>query len=151
MSVRLQALKVCVLEQLAGVSRHVDIVSPNLEPALFDRDEVASTFASLARRGPQTRIRLLIGDDQPGAYGCHRLIALSRRLSTACTLRVLREHPEWNRETLMLVDRTRGVVVTPSEKKSRILETRAETQRWADTFERLWHAGSESLELRQFY
>jgi hypothetical protein len=63
----LQGLRERLLEQLADASRHVDIASPHLEPALFDSDAVASGLTALARRGAQTRIRLLIEEDQPGA------------------------------------------------------------------------------------
>jgi hypothetical protein len=72
-------------------------------------------------------------------------------LSTAISLRVLSEHPEWNRETIVVVDRTCGLIVNPAERKSQVLDTRVQAQRWAETFERLWHAGRESQELRQFY
>ena len=147
----LQGLRERLLEQLADASRHVDIASPHLEPALFDSDAVASGLTALARRGAQTRIRLLIEEDQPGAYEFHRLVALSRRLSTAISLRVLPEHPEWNRETIVVVDRACGLIVNPAERKSQVLDTRVKAQRWAETFERLWHAGRESQELRQFY
>ncbi|MGD2009432.1 MAG: hypothetical protein PVJ95_14220 [Cellvibrionales bacterium] len=43
------------------------------------------------------------------------------------------------------------MLLMPSRKQSRILDNRVLAERWAATFDRLWLAGAESQELRQFY
>ena len=136
---------------LEATQRFVDIASPTLEPLLFDDDRVLELLTALARRGPQTRIRLLIASDQPGSFESHRLIGLAQRLTTSMSLRVLRHHPEWQQETIILSDRNYGMLLMPSRKQSRILDNPVLAERWAATFDRLWQAGKESQELRQFY
>ena len=136
---------------LEATQRFVDIASPTLEPLLFDDDRVVELLTALARRGPQTRIRLLIASDQPGSFESHRLIGLAQRLTTAMSLRVLRHHPEWQQETIIVSDRNYGMLLMPSRKQSRILDNPVLAERWAATFDRLWQAGEESQELRQFY
>jgi acetolactate synthase regulatory subunit len=46
-----EAAKTFLLDMLADTSRHVDIVSPQLEPLLLDDDEVVAALVHLARRG----------------------------------------------------------------------------------------------------
>lgn len=142
-------------QQLAGLleatQRLLDIASPTLEPLLFDDEAVVESLTALARRGARTRIRLLIASDQPSAFENHRLVGLAQRLTTAVSLRVLEHHPEWQQQTMIISDRNYGILLTPKEKRLRTLDNPLVASRWADTFERLWQASAESLELRQFY
>lgn len=136
---------------LDATQRFLDIASPTLEPLLFDYEQVTEGIAALARRGSHARIRLLIASEEPAAFESHRLVGLAQRLTTAMSLRVLNHHPEWQQQTIIISDRNYGMLITPSKKQVRTLDNRLLAGRWADTFERLWQAGTESLELRQFY
>jgi hypothetical protein len=136
-------------ELLAQTSRHVDIVSPSLEPHLFAAPAVIDALTTLARRGRNTRIRVIIEQLDPQQFEGHRLLALAKRLTTAMSVKVLNSHPEWNRESVVICDRSAGLLLVPQDKRSRLFSSRAEAQRWAETFERLWLAAEESPELRQ--
>lgn len=135
---------------LEGASRHVDIMSPALEPALLNHEDVTSALAQLARRGRQSRLRLIATTADPAVMEAHRLLALARRLPSSCQVRVVSEHPEWNEETAIIVDRSSCLLVIPRDRRVQMLDSRSEAQRWAERFERLWQAGSESPELRRF-
>lgn len=138
-----------LLAMLSATSRHVDILSPQLEPLLLDDDEVATALVKLARRGRNTRIRILLAEFRPALESGHRLLALSRRLSTAISLRVLPEHSEWNGETVVVCDRSRGLLLKLDEHRWLPLETTPDAAREAERFDRLWLAGEPSPELRQ--
>lgn len=140
-----------LVAQLEQASRHVDILSPSLEPHLLDDQAVVDALTRLARRGRQSRIRILVSGIEPVEMAAHKLLAVARRLSTAVTVKVLDTHPEWNGETVVLVDRSSGLLVSTQERRAHTLADRAEAQRWAERFERLWLAGHESPELRQFH
>lgn len=146
----LTAARSSLVAQLEDAIRHVDILSPAMEPALLDRDEVAQQLIRLARRGRQSRIRVLINDFEPAQLEAHRLLRLTRRLPTAFSLKVLREHPEWNGETIVLTDRSKGLMVIPRDRRVQVIDSRPDAQRWAEQFDRLWLAGDDSPELRQF-
>ncbi len=146
----LQNSRIELLALLADTSRHVDIMSPRLEPALFDDPEVTEALTALARRGRQTRIRVLLEGIEPIQLEGHRLLALARRLTTAMSVRVLNAHPEWNRETVVICDRHAGLLLVPADKRSHVFASRADAQRWSETFDRLWLAARETPELRQF-
>ena len=138
-----------LLEYLADTSRHVDVMSPLLEPALLDDDDVANALTRLARRGRQTRIRLLTAEIRPLLESGHRLIALSRRLPTAMTIQVLEEHPEWQRETLMIFDRSAGFRLKAEDHQWEPELSAPVARRESDRFDRLWRASQASPELRQ--
>ena len=138
-----------LLAMLSETSRHVDILSPQLEPLLLDDDEVMTALVRLARRGHNTRIRVLLAELRPVLESGHRLLALGRRLSTAVTVRVLSEHSEWNGETAAICDRREGLLLNLSEHRFRPLDTAPDGMREAERFDRLWLAGETSPELRQ--
>lgn len=140
-----------LLALLEGASRHVDILSPALEPHLFDHDDVVAAITRLVRRGRQSRVRILISGLEPVQFEAHKLMALARRLTSAVSVKVLDSHPEWSGETAVLVDGCEALILQPSTKQVRRLEGRADVQRWQGCFDRLWIAAHESPELRQFH
>jgi len=137
-----------LLALLADTSRQVDILSPQLESALLDNDALCEHLTRLARRGRYTRIRVLVTEIKPLIETGHRLIALARRLKTAMEVRTLEYHPEWNGETVVLLDRSTGLRLKARDKQSRVIDSRAEAQRLAEQFDRLWLASHPTPELR---
>ncbi|MDB2352372.1 hypothetical protein N9V92_04195 [Luminiphilus sp.] len=142
-------------EQLTGLltsaRRSIDIASPNLEPALFDRTEVVSALSGLARRSRQPHIRILVADDSPQRLERHRLVALTRRLTSSVSLHVLSSHPEWQNETLVIADRRQALTLKPAQNTRTLVDNPISIVGWADKFDRLWHASTESRELRAHY
>ena len=137
-----------LLALLADTSRQVDILSPQLESALLDNDVLCEHLTRLARRGRHTRIRVLVTEIKPLIETGHRLIALARRLKTAMEIRTLEYHPQWNGETVVLLDRSTGLLLKARDKQSRVIESRPEAQRLAEQFDRLWSSSHPTLELR---
>lgn len=133
---------------IAAASRHVDIMSPTLEPQLLDDPEIVDTLAALARRGRQSRIRVLVQDLGGILAAGHSLVALGRRLTTAMEIRVLSEHPEWNRETAVIVDASSGMLTRLDDHRIHPFPGRAEARQQAELFERLWRVAVLSPELR---
>lgn len=137
-----------LLALLADTSRQVDILSPQLESALLDNDALCEQLTRLARRGRHTRIRVLITEIKPIIETGHRLIALARRLKTAMEVRTLEFHPQWNGETVVLLDRSRGLVLKARDRQSRVIDSRTDARRLAEQFDRLWLASHPTPELR---
>lgn len=139
-----------LLAMVGNASRHVDIQSPNLEPTLLNDAELVRALTLLARRGRQTRIRLLVRDLTSILKTGHQLLALARRLRTALECRVLLEHPEWTEETLVLIDRRNGLMARLSDHRIETLDSPAVAQQRAETFDRLWRSAERSPELQEF-
>ena len=136
---------------LRSARRSIDIASPNLEPALFDRSEVVSALTCLARTVRQPHIRLLVADDSPMRLERHRLVALTRRLTSSLSLHRLSSHPEWHDETLVIADRRQALLLKPAQNTRTLVDNPISIMGWADKFDRLWHASTESRELRAHY
>ncbi len=139
-----------LISMLSSTARHVDILSPLLEPLLLDNEVVASKLTQLARRGRTTRIRMILAEERPVLETGHQLVSLSRRLPTAMSVKVLPQHSEWNGETLVVCDAKQGLLLKLDEHRWRQLDSAAEASREAERFERLWHAAEPAIELRQF-
>lgn len=138
-----------LLTLLEDSSRHVDILSPLLEPSLLDNEDICTELTRLARRGRQSRVRVIVGQHEPSQFSGHHLMILAQRLPTTITMKVLPEHPEWNGETVVVVDESAGLLVVPRDKRQRLFSSRAEAQRWSETFNRLWVAAQPSVDLRR--
>ncbi len=136
---------------MTSACRSIDIASPALEPALFDKDEVVSAIVELARKGRNPRIRLLIANDNPSNLERHRLVALTRRLTSAVSLRVLSSHPEWHHQTIVIGDQRQVLLLLQGQREQKVFDNPHRVTRWVDVFDRLWHASEQSSELKNHY
>jgi hypothetical protein len=136
---------------MTSACRSIDIASPNLEPALFDKDEVVSAIVALVHNCRYPRVRLLIASDNPINLERHRLVALTRRLTSAVSLRVLSSHPEWAHQTIVIGDQRQVLLLMQGQLQQKILDSPHSVTRWADMFDRLWQASEQSLELKTHY
>jgi len=75
------------LRMVQQASRNIRIFSRDLDQPVYDDAEFVEALRQLAIKSQQSQIRiLLVNSDKPVKYG-HRLIELSRRLSTAISVR----------------------------------------------------------------
>lgn len=85
-------------------SRRIELFSPDLEPALYDQTPFIEALTRLSLSSPRARIRILAKDFERTVKDGHRLVELSRRLSSYIELRkVHTDYQEYN-ETFLLVD-----------------------------------------------
>lgn len=138
------------VELARSASRYLCILSPALDHAAFDSDDLADAIGALARDSRQTSVRILVQDARPLVSRGHRLLQLSRRMPSKVELKKLPEHPEWRGETIVIRDRD-GVLYRPGGSEERAFyepDSRASTQRHAELFEELWRHGTRDNELR---
>ena len=77
--------------------RTLDVFSLVLEPAVYDQPEFAEAVKRIALGSTQARVRLLVRDTNPIVRRGHRLLELSRRLSSFIEMRVqATEHHRFN-------------------------------------------------------
>jgi len=134
-------------------SRHICILSPQLDHAAFDNSELVDALTALARRSRQAQVRILINDARALVTRGHRLLQLARRLPSTVHIRKLEAHPNWNNETAVIKDRD-GVLYKPGGSDHDAFyepESRATTLRHLEQFEELWRYSVEDAELRAVY
>lgn len=134
-----------------GARRHLRIYSHKLDHELFDNAELASALTRLVRRGRQSDIRILINDAKPMTSRGHRLLELSRRLSSTISIRVLDEHPELPEATFVVRDND-GILYKPDEHGANGFyepASRASAKRFITAFDALWRWGQNDPRLRR--
>lgn len=96
----------CMLQQ---TRREVAILSRHLDGRLYDTSEFIHALSKLAVQQPRCRIRLLLKDVEPLVKYGHRIIELSRRLSSMIGIRTI--HPDYREynEAYMVFDE-RGII-----------------------------------------
>lgn len=140
----------CCVALADAAQRKIRIYNPTLDHAAFDNHDLATALAGLARRSRACEIRILVSDSRPVVNRGHRLLNLSRRLSSSIKIQKLSEHPELPSETFMLSD-TVGVVYKPLDAEQGFYEPvhRALAQSYAERFDALWNRSQVDNELRE--
>jgi predicted GNAT family N-acyltransferase len=134
-----------------GARRHLRIYSHRLDHKVFDNPELASALTRLVRRGRQSDIRILVNDAKPMTSRGHRLLELSRRLSSSISIRVLDEHPELPEATFVVRDND-GILYKPDERGANGFyepASRASAKRFVTSFDALWRWGQNDPSLRR--
>lgn len=138
------------VELTKTASRHVNILSPQLDHAAFDNRALSEALSALARRGRQSLIRILVMDSRSIVQRGHCLMELTRRLPSSVKLQKLAEHPEWKGQTVVTRDRD-GVLYKPGDSTRDCFYepgSRASTQKHLELFENLWRHSAADIEFR---
>ena len=137
---------------LAGEARrHLRIYSHRLDHEVFDNAELVSAMTALVRRGRQSDIRILVNDARPMTARGHRLLQLSRRLSSTISIRVVEDHPELPEATFIVRDNN-GILYKPDEPGANGFyepDSRASSMRFVERFDMLWRWGRDDPRLRR--
>lgn len=138
------------VELVESAARHIYIMSPRLDYQVFDNPDLLTAFSALIRRSRQTEVRILIADSRALVARGHRLVEMSRRLSTSIQIRKLVEHPEWAGETVVIRDRD-GVLYKPADANHEAFyqpDSRALAKHYLEQFNTLWSCSTADIELR---
>lgn len=97
------------LAMLQQTRRDVAILSRQMDGRLYDTTEFIEALAHLVSQQSHCRIRLLLKDIEPLIKYGHRIIELSRRLSSMIGIRTIHEDYREYNEAFMVFDE-RGVI-----------------------------------------
>lgn len=138
-----------LMREFAGLAqRSIDIFSHQLNPVIYDDTELVDAISALARRGPQTHIRILVRDPRP-LYGCERqLLKLVQRLPSRMQIRAYTEGASDPRFGFFCADTEHLIHFAdePALTGFARLGARAESRQLLDEFEHLWIYGSREDE-----
>lgn len=139
-----------VLAQARLARRELAILSPDLDTRVFNSSELVSALRRLARSERQARIRVLIIDVRAVVSRRHGILDLARRMPSKLELRSLREHPDWDGDTLVIRDRDSTLGMPGSSRDPGFYRPgdRARCESALSRFEELWKAGTANTEFR---
>ena len=140
-----------LVKGLASARRELIIFSHLLDPLYFDHDATTHHISAFTRRAANTRTRILIQSSDLIIGRSHRLLALSRRLSSKCSIRILDKDYEAPDSCHVAWDQT-GYWLLPDWREpqgSLHLNAVVSTRRLFQDFEVLWAHSHDDPELRE--
>ncbi len=138
-------------EIAAIAQRGLSILTPNLEPGLYDHERFLAIVKRLVLAKRHARVRVLISDPARTARNGNRLVGLGRRLDTYMEFRNLNDDYASHREAFLLADDTALLYRVNNRRWEGIADTYepAVARRYLTLFEEIWAASETSMELRQ--
>ena len=139
-----------VLDLVQQAERKLRILSPDLDPGIFDNDTCSTACSTLARRHRDNEVNILLFNGRQVARHGHHLLTLHRRLSSV-RMRKPAGNPNDIKEALIIVDHSAVLVQSIREpaKCWANFYNRPLAEDYIAQFDELWHRSSEDPELRQ--
>jgi predicted GNAT family N-acyltransferase len=151
-SPRVQRHAVAALAKQAR--REIRLLSPDLEPILYDQEPFLEQISRLAvdRRG-RLPVRILLIDAEPVLRRGHRLVELSRKLSSAIQIRAVPEEFAEQCDHYLLAD-DRGYCLRRYAAPRTVLldfNDAAAVRRMQRGFDKIWEQGAVHIDLRRLH
>ena len=130
--------------------RELRILSPLLDPRVFDQDDLLAALRQLLRHTRMSRVQVLVQDARAVVQRSHGLLQLARRLPSSVEMRRLSEHADWRGDTLVIRDRSGLLALPASETDPGFYrpDDRARCETALGRFDELWRAGVVDPEFR---
>ena len=101
------------LSLIQQVRRSLSIYTPDLEPWLYNHSSIQRACSLFLRAHPRNRLRILVGDSSRAVVEGHRLVTLSRRLTSNSQIRST--HPDYLIQTsAFLIADECGMLIRPN-------------------------------------
>jgi hypothetical protein len=141
------------LDMVRASRRYLDLISRDLDPAVFDTRDFVTAVKSMITKNPQARVRIIVLRPETLIGVQHRLVDLSQRLTSFMAIRRPGpDHREFN-EALMICDQRHLI--------HRKLSDRFDGHAWFDApgraaklqqaFNELWEYGEPDPNFRQLF
>ncbi len=133
-------------EFAADALRSLDIFSHQLSPSIYGDPELTESISQFARRGAQTKVRILVRDTRP-LYGAdHPLVRLAQRLPSHVHIRAYTEGASDSQLGFFCTDAANLVhfVDEPNLSGYARRNARAESRQLLTEFDNLWVYGSRT-------
>ena len=101
------------LSLIEQVRRNLSIYTPDLEPWLYNHSSIQMSCSRFLRAHPRNRLRILVGDSSRAVIEGHRLVALSRRLTSNCHIRSAHRDYLIQNSALLIADEC-GMLIRPN-------------------------------------
>jgi len=146
-----QEYRDCAIELVGKGRRTLRLFSPDLEHDIYDNDDFTQSVLQLARVSRNSEIRILIRDTQPAVKRGHRLLDLSRRLTSIVDIRKFSIDSNELPPHVLLVDDS-GVMIRANgeiqDTGFASFDDRGLNSTLALIFDELWHRSQSDFDLR---
>lgn len=131
--------------------RTIDILSHDLEPAIYDNEVCYEAMLEFILRSRYTKVRILIHEPQKTSQRGHRLLELGMRLSSSVYMRKPALHYAHITETFLIADNI-GVLhraYTDSYKATAGFNDLVQANRLSRLFNTIWEESEHDANLRR--
>lgn len=143
------------VETLLKEARYrVDILSPHLDPRLFDQAPVTESLRRVIVEGRhRSRIRILVADPESVVQRGHRLLNLARHLTSQMEIRQLSLDDQLDPPTWLIVDQDSYARWDPDAGYDGLVahHDRGQAARLERAFNELWNRSQPSPDLRRLF
>lgn len=135
----------------AVARRGLSILTPDLEPGIYDHERFLQIVKHLVLSKRYARVRVLISEPHRAVRPGNRLVGLGRRLNTYIEFRNVHDDFGEHREAFLLADDVALLYRINHKRQEGIADTYepAVARRYLALFEEIWVASENSRELRQ--
>ena len=140
------------LALLQQARRRICIYSGDLEPWLYNHSSVQDACTQLLLASPRNQLHILVQDVRRAVQDGHRLINLSRRLSSNCSIRrVNPEHPASEGSFLLVDDCALWIRPEPGQYAGYVYYSNpGRLRQQLQLFEQAWSYSLSDPDLRSF-
>lgn len=140
-----------LLDAVSTARRDICLLSFNLDPRLYNHDDVAEKMKTFLLQSPRQRLRILLHDTSICARG-HRLVDLGRQLSSFVEFRVLADQHRDIRSDWLIIDEQQVLERrTPDSLDARRSQNPQAARARRKQFDDYWHAGEAASALRSLH
>jgi hypothetical protein len=131
-----------VVEITRCAERALAILTPELEPEIYDHDEFLEALKKFILARGFARVRVLISDPVRAMKSGNQFVSMGRRLNSYIEFRNVKEEFRDHNEAFCIADDTALVYRVDGRRWEGISDTYepAVARRYLTTFDKLWHA-----------
>lgn len=133
--------------------RTLDILTADMEPAIYDQQPLLEAVRQLAVRSRRSRVRVLVRDPQRTVKGGHRLVELARHLSSFIEIRKTPEDLEEFWEAFVIADQ-QGVLhrkLATRYEGTACFRAPVQARQLTHWFTEIWERSTPDPELRRIH
>ena len=144
-------LRQLILAMSEQTQHRILIFSHQLDNSLFDTEELYDAIKNLAVRSQRTHVHILLQDARPMTRNSHRLLDLTRRISSHMSIKITaREHREIFETFIVFDDQAYIIQDNPERYDARgNFYSPLQTRQLAEQFLEMWEQGIIDNTLRR--
>lgn len=145
--------RAAVVEVASLANRTLSILTPDLEPVIYDHEDFLETLKKFLLARSFARVRVLITDPARAFKNGNRFVEMGRRLNSYIEFRNLKPGLYDKREAYCIADDHAIVYRARSDSWEGMSDTydRLIARKYLDDFDELWHACEVDAELRRLH
>jgi hypothetical protein len=146
-----EEIRAAVIEATANAQRALAILTPDLEPEIYDQDDFLDALKRFVLARGFARVRVLITQPSRTLKSGNEFVAMARRLNSYIEFRHLKPELGERNDAFFIADERSIIYRTSIESWDGMSDPcePAVARYYLDTFDELWHACATDAELRR--